>query len=75
LRDVKRLDRTRVETGLASQLDIIDSDTRLLTAQQAEIDLAADGAIRRIQLVSAIGGDFVPDPALAALTTSTEARP
>ncbi|TZG25916.1 efflux transporter outer membrane subunit [Sphingomonas montanisoli] len=76
LQDVVRLDRTRIQTGLASQLDILESDTRLLAARQGQIDLAADGAIRRIQLVAAIGGDFAPTPALAVATqTPTEAQP
>jgi NodT family efflux transporter outer membrane factor (OMF) lipoprotein len=76
LRDVVRLDRTRIENGLGSQLDILDSGTRLLVAQQDAVNIAASGAIRRVQLLVAIGGDFDPQTiSLAAKPANPEARP
>lgn len=55
-----RLDRTRVSTGLGSQLDVLETGTRVLAARQAEADLVAESARRRVQLMIALGGDFVP---------------
>ena len=55
-----RLDRTRVRTGLGSQLDILDTGTRVLAARQDEADLVADAARYRVQLLIALGGGFIP---------------
>ncbi|TVV70121.1 efflux transporter outer membrane subunit, partial [Sphingomonas solaris] len=55
-----RLDRTRVSTGLGSQLDLLETGTRVLAARQAEADLVADAALRRVQLLTALGGGFTP---------------
>jgi NodT family efflux transporter outer membrane factor (OMF) lipoprotein len=57
-----RLDQIRVRTGLGNQLDVLASGERMLQARQTEIDLAAQGADRRIQLLVAVGGDFDPTP-------------
>jgi NodT family efflux transporter outer membrane factor (OMF) lipoprotein len=54
------LDQVRVRTGLASQLDILDAGDRLLAARQRLADVDADGAIRRVQLLIALGGGFTP---------------
>jgi NodT family efflux transporter outer membrane factor (OMF) lipoprotein len=62
-----RLDRARVRTGLSSQLDLIESGTRLLAARQSEAGLVADAALRRVQLLTALGGGFTP-PAAAEPT-------
>ncbi len=77
LQDVVRLDQRRTASGLASQLDILASGTRLLDARQAAVNLAADGILRRVQLVVAVGGGFTPAPnlALAPNTAAAEARP
>ena len=56
------LDQVRLRTGLGAQLDVLSSGERLLQADQQATDLAADGAIRRVQLLIAIGGSFDPLP-------------
>jgi outer membrane protein TolC len=56
------LDRVRLESGLAARFDLLSSNERLLSARQAQVDLAADGALRRIQLLVALGGGFTPFP-------------
>ncbi|CAN5119110.1 AdeC/AdeK/OprM family multidrug efflux complex outer membrane factor [soil metagenome] len=78
LNDTVRLDQTRLRTGLGSQLDTIASAERLLQAGQAQVNIAADGATRRIQLVVALGGGFDPlisKPSKAALSSDAGARP
>ena len=60
LRQTVHLDEVRVRTGLGAQLDVLDSGDRLLEADQRQADIAADGAIRRVQLLVAIGGSFDP---------------
>jgi NodT family efflux transporter outer membrane factor (OMF) lipoprotein len=60
LRDTVRLNQVRVSNGLESRLDAIDSGFRLLEAEQALVDLQADGLTRRIQLIAALGGGFKP---------------
>jgi NodT family efflux transporter outer membrane factor (OMF) lipoprotein len=60
LRDTVRLDQVRISTGLGSHLDTIDSEFRLLEAEQALIDLQADALGKRVQLIAALGGGFDP---------------
>lgn len=60
LQDVVRLDQRRTSSGLGSQLDVLASGTRLLDARQAAANIAADSAIRRVQLIVALGGGFQP---------------
>lgn len=73
LSDTVRLDAIRVRTGLGSRLDAIASGERLLTARQDQVDIDADGAIARIQLIVALGGGFAPmDDTLAAASAGTE---
>lgn len=69
LADTVRLDQTRLRTGLGSRLDTLEAADRLLQARQALANLEADGALRRIQLVVALGGGFDPlnDTATAAV--------
>ena len=62
LQDTVRLDQTRVTSGLGSQLDILATNDRLLAARQAQTDFDADGAVRRVQLLVALGGGFSPLP-------------
>ena len=80
LAETERLDRVRARTGLGTQLDILASGDRLLQARQAQADLNAEGLVRRIQLLVAVGGDFSPGAQvkLAADGSSganTEGRP
>ena len=53
-----RLNAVRVASGLDSRLDLIDNDIRILAADQADADLAADAAQARVRLVMALGGGF-----------------
>jgi len=62
------LNEVRVRTGLANSLDLLASGDRLLQADQQSTDIAADGAIKRVQLLVAIGGSF--DPATAPRTAA-----
>lgn len=77
LQDTVRLDTIRLRTGLGSRLDILESDDRLLQARQAQVNIAADGAVRRVQLLVALGGGFENDSTVAAAPdgTSMRARP
>ncbi len=70
LRDTVRLDQVRIQTGLGSQLDAIDSGFRLLEAEQALVNLQADSLASRIQLVAALGGGFDPTRPLGAAPAS-----
>jgi NodT family efflux transporter outer membrane factor (OMF) lipoprotein len=60
LTDAVRLDQIRFDAGLGSRLDTITSGDRVLQARQAQINIDADGALRRIQLAVALGGGFNP---------------
>lgn len=53
-----RLNAIRVSSGLSSRLDLVDNDVRLLEAEQAAVNLAADAAAQRVALVLALGGGF-----------------
>lgn len=68
LRETVRLDQVRTDTGLGSRLDAIDSGFRLLTAEQALIELQAQAFSRRIQLIAALGGGFNPETMAQAAT-------
>jgi len=75
LQDVLRLDHIRVASGLASQLDILASGDRLLAARQAAIDIDAEGARRRVQLLVALGGGFSAPAETSPIAPVTQARP
>lgn len=70
LAEVQRLNAVRVAAGLDSRLDLIGSDVRLLEAQQQSVNLKADKAVARIQLLIAVGGGFTPAVAAPADTGS-----
>jgi NodT family efflux transporter outer membrane factor (OMF) lipoprotein len=53
-----RLNAIRVASGLDSKLGLVDNDIRVLDAQTAAADLAADAALQRVALVLALGGGF-----------------
>jgi NodT family efflux transporter outer membrane factor (OMF) lipoprotein len=61
LRETVRLDQVRTDTGLGSRLDAIDSGFRLLTAEQALVELQAQAFSHRIRLIAALGGGFDPE--------------
>lgn len=67
------LDRVRLQSGLSTNLDVLSAGERLLSARQAQVDLAADGAIKRLQLLIALGGGFTPLPDDRAENTSAPA--
>lgn len=56
--ETDRLNAIRVSSGLDSKLDLVDNDVRLLDAQLAQANLAADAARQRVALVLALGGGF-----------------
>ncbi|WP_176598107.1 MULTISPECIES: efflux transporter outer membrane subunit [Sphingobium] len=60
LRKTVRLDQVRVDTGLGSRLDAVESGFRLLEAEQDLVTLQAQALARRIQLIAALGGGFDP---------------
>ncbi|RVU05391.1 efflux transporter outer membrane subunit [Novosphingobium umbonatum] len=60
LQQTVALDRVRLESGLSTRLDVLNAGERLLAARQSQLDLAADGALRRVQLLVALGGGFTP---------------
>jgi NodT family efflux transporter outer membrane factor (OMF) lipoprotein len=77
LQDTVRLDTIRLRTGLGSRLDILASDDRLLQARQAQVNIAADGAVRRVQLLVALGGGFENGSTVASASdgASMKVRP
>lgn len=66
LRETVQLDRVRVDTGLGSRLDAVESGFRLLEAEQDLVTLQAQALARRIQLIAALGGGFDPAAPLQA---------
>lgn len=60
LRRTARLNQVRVGAGLDSKLGLVDTDVRLLEAEQARADLSTAAAQARVQLVLALGGGFTP---------------
>lgn len=74
LGETVRLDQVRVRTGLGARLDILDAGDRLLAARQRMVDVDADGAVRRVQLLIALGGGFTP-PANTIAAADTVASP
>lgn len=61
--ETNRLNAIRVASGLDSKLDLVDNDVRLLDAELAQANLAAEAARQRVALVLALGGGFIPqDP-------------
>jgi NodT family efflux transporter outer membrane factor (OMF) lipoprotein len=62
LQKTVELDQVRLSSGLGTRFDLLNSGERLLAARQAQVDLAADGALARVQLLVALGGGFTPIP-------------
>ena len=58
--ETNRLNAIRVSSGLDSKLDLVDNDVRLLDAELAQANLAAEAARQRVALVLALGGGFFP---------------
>ena len=74
LRDTVRLDQVRVDSGLGSRLDTLESGFRLLAAEQSLVDLQADALSRRVELIAALGGGFTDNTAGIAGTERTDPR-
>ncbi len=53
-----KLAEERYRAGLASYLAVLNAETQVLTARQTMVDLAANQAVARVTLLSAIGGSF-----------------
>jgi len=70
LSESRRLDDVRVRSGLSSRLDIIEPELRLLDARIGLVNLEAQAATNRIQLLVALGGDFTPQAGPAAPSKS-----
>ena len=66
LRETVRLDQVRVDSGLGSRIDTLESGFRLLAAEQALVDLQAEALTRRIQLIAALGGGFASETTASA---------
>jgi NodT family efflux transporter outer membrane factor (OMF) lipoprotein len=77
LGDTVHLNEVRMRTGLGSSLDVLSSGDRLLQADQRATDIAADGAVSRVQLLVAIGGSFDPSsyPRTAAADPEAAGKP
>lgn len=58
LTETNRLNGVRVRSGLDSKLGLVDTDVRLLDAELTQVNLAADAARARVQLVLALGGGW-----------------
>jgi len=64
-----RLERSRRQSGLGAETDVLSSNERLLQAQLSATQFDAEAAARRIQLLVAFGGGFrtpAPGPVRAA---------
>ncbi|MBM3341425.1 MAG: efflux transporter outer membrane subunit [Betaproteobacteria bacterium] len=66
LRDALRLARIRFESGLSSQLEVIDAERNLLLAELNRIDALRDRRTAVADLVRALGGGWQGLPATAA---------
>lgn len=64
--ETSRLARSRRESGLSAETDVLASNERLLQAQLSQTQFDAEATIRRIQLLVAIGGDFRPPTPVSA---------
>lgn len=58
--ETQRLNTIRIQSGLESRLDVVDTDIRLLDARLADINIAAAATIERVALIVALGGGFEP---------------
>jgi outer membrane protein TolC len=74
LGETVRLDQVRERTGLGARLDILEAGDRLLAARQRMVDVDADGAIRRVQLLIALGGGFIPSAQQIAATDAVSTK-
>ena len=50
----------RYQAGLASYLAVLNAETQVLTARQTMVDIVANQALARVNLLIAVGGSFDP---------------
>jgi outer membrane protein TolC len=55
-----RLAEERYRAGLASYLSVLNAETQVLAARQAMVDILANQAVARVNLLLAVGGSFDP---------------
>ena len=73
LAETNRLNGVRVQSGLLSRLDLVNTDIRLLDAELADANLAIDSLAARAQLATALGGGFaLPTPATPLPATGAQ---
>jgi outer membrane protein TolC len=56
--ETRRLNNIRIQSGLESRLDVVDTDIRLLDARLADSNIAAAQADQHVALIVALGGGF-----------------
>jgi NodT family efflux transporter outer membrane factor (OMF) lipoprotein len=64
------LARTRYQSGLTPQLNVLNAEDILIRAQQQSATLDADLLSARVTLIMALGGGFAPPTQAAQLTSS-----
>jgi NodT family efflux transporter outer membrane factor (OMF) lipoprotein len=69
------LARTRYQSGLTPQLNVLSAEDLLIRAQQQSATLDADLLSARVTLIMALGGGFTPSPQAAQRTTSQSGKP
>ena len=55
-----RLAEERYRAGLASYLSVLNAETQVLAARQGMVDILANQAVARVNLLLAVGGSFDP---------------
>ncbi len=64
-----RLATERYSAGLTTYLTVLATESQVLAARRQHVDLQAARASARVALLIDVGGDFHPNPALAAAST------
>lgn len=61
-----RLAKLRYDAGLTNQLTVLAAESRLLDARRQQVEISTAQAIRRVDLLLAVGGSFQPPAAAVA---------
>lgn len=69
------LARTRYQSGLTPQLNVLSAEDLLIRAQQQSATLDADLLSGRVTLIMALGGGFLPQTQAAQHTSSQSGNP
>ena len=67
----EQLTERRYASGAATIFNLLDAQTRRISAESAYISAQQQRVANRVTLYLAIGGDFLTDAKLAALETGT----